>query len=133
MCIRDSGGGGGGKGGGSVNPPTSTMTEFISNATVVDQKTGKVYVGTVDLRPTLERIKSGGSYPHRNDGSTFENRPDKVTGQRGLPVQGRGYYTEYVHPSVGIASPGPQRIVTGKAGEVYYTPDHYASFIRLNP
>ncbi|WP_404995342.1 ribonuclease domain-containing protein [Cupriavidus pauculus] len=24
---------------------------------------------------------------------------------------------------------GPQRIVTGRNGEVYYTPDHYKTFV----
>ncbi|WP_185019930.1 DUF637 domain-containing protein, partial [Pseudomonas brassicacearum] len=124
-------GGGAGKGSGGSSFASST-TEFIDNATVVDQKTGKVYVGTVDLRPTLERIQSGTPYPHRNDGSTFQNRPDRVTGQIALPVQPSGYYTEYVHPSEGISGPGPQRIVTGKGGEIYYTPDHYGTFIKLN-
>ncbi|HCI7134002.1 TPA: hypothetical protein NPQ98_006078, partial [Pseudomonas aeruginosa] len=49
-------------------------TRFIDGVTVVDKKTGNVLQGTVDLGPTLDRIKSGGSYPHKNDGSIFQNR-----------------------------------------------------------
>lgn len=26
-----------------------------------------------------------------------------------------------------------QRIVTGQGGEIFYTPDHYGTFIRVNP
>ena len=78
--------------------------------------------GVVDLSATLERIATGRAFPHRNDGSTFGNR------ERRLPNKPRGYYTEYVHPTRGVGGPGPQRIVLGKGGEVWYTPDHYESF-----
>ncbi|TFF14686.1 hypothetical protein EXW72_03890 [Pseudomonas sp. BCA14] len=92
---------------------------------VVDQKTGQILQGTVDLGPTLDRIKSGGSFPHRNDGSIFQNRASD------LPQKPAGYYTEYVHPTPGIAGSGPQRIVVGKGGEMYYTADHYKTFIPI--
>ncbi|HEK1688663.1 TPA: hypothetical protein SMR42_005070 [Pseudomonas putida] len=100
-------------------------TRFIDGIKVVDQKTGQILQGTVDLGPTLDRIKSGGSFPHRNDGSIFQNRASD------LPQKPAGYYTEYVHPTPGIAGPGPQRIVVGKGGEMYYTADHYKSFIPI--
>jgi len=100
-------------------------TRFIDGIKVVDQKTGQVLQGTVDLGPTLDRIKSGGSFPHRNDGSIFQNRASD------LPQKPAGYYTEYVHPTPGIAGPGPQRIVVGKGGEMYYTADHYKTFIPI--
>jgi len=48
-----------------------------------------------------------------------------------LPKKPAGYYREYVHPTPGIKGTGPERIVTGKAGELYYTPDHYETFIPL--
>ncbi|WP_333903629.1 ribonuclease domain-containing protein, partial [Achromobacter insolitus] len=108
-------------GGGAKEP-----TRFIDGVKVVDQKTGQVLQGTVDLGPTLDRIKSGGSYPHRNDGSIFQNRA------RDLPPKPAGYYTEYVHPTPGVSGPGPQRIVVGKGGEMYYTADHYRTFIQIN-
>ncbi|MCY3821369.1 MAG: hypothetical protein OXH52_18780 [Gammaproteobacteria bacterium] len=49
-----------------------------------------------------------------------------------LPTRPPGYYQEFVHPTPGISGAGPQRIVRGDAGELYYTPDHYESFIPLN-
>jgi hypothetical protein len=98
---------------------------FISNATVVSK--GKVIgIGTVDIGPTLDRIGKGLPYPHPNDGTIFKNRKTP------LPPKPDGYYTEYVHPTPGVSGPGSQRIVTGKCGEIYYTPDHYGTFIRVN-
>lgn len=78
--------------------------------------------GPIDLRPTLARIRAGQHYPHRDDGTVFSNR------ERRLPQRPPGYYREYVHPTAGIPGPGPQRVVIGSGGEVYYTPDHYQSF-----
>jgi filamentous hemagglutinin len=82
--------------------------------------------GNVDVGPTLDRIRSGGSFPHKNDGAVFVNKEGL------LPSQAQGYYREFVHPTPGVSGAGPQRIVTGAGGEVYYTSDHYKTFIRLN-
>jgi filamentous hemagglutinin len=49
-------------------------------------------------------------------------------GKPALPVQPLGYYREYVVPTPGVNGPGPQRIVIGQGGEMYYTPDHYDTF-----
>ncbi|ELK4807854.1 hypothetical protein RVS41_005214 [Pseudomonas aeruginosa] len=49
-----------------------------------------------------------------------------------MPVKPVGYYTEYVHPTPGVTGPGAQRIVVGKGGEMYYTADHYKTFIPIN-
>jgi len=111
----------------AVNNIVQKETRLISNVKVTDRATGKVMQGTVDLKPTLDRIKAGGSHTHRNDGSIFQNRNTP------LPAQPAGYYREYVHPTPGINGPGPQRIVVGQGGEIFYTPDHYATFIRVNP
>ncbi|WP_081259462.1 filamentous hemagglutinin N-terminal domain-containing protein [Burkholderia territorii] len=119
--------GSGGKAG--ATNTTAGSTPMISGVTVVDQRTGTVYQGTVDLQPTLDRITNGGAPLSKNDGTVFQNRP--VNGVQLLPVEPAGYYTEYVVPTPGINGPGPQRIVTGKGGEIYYTPDHYQSFIPM--
>jgi len=113
--------------GGGANTTTTAAnleTRFVDGEAVVDQKTGQVLKGTVDLQPTLDRIAAGEKFPSRNDGTVFKNYPDRVTGQVGLPVQPVGYYTEYVVETPGISGPGPQRLVVGKGGEMYYTPDH---------
>ena len=78
--------------------------------------------GELDLTDTLVRIAEGKSFPHRNDGGVFGNREGR------LPRKPRGYYREYVHPTAGVRGPGPQRLVIGAGGDVWYTPDHYDSF-----
>ncbi|MCD8351804.1 MAG: hypothetical protein LUC93_14445 [Planctomycetaceae bacterium] len=99
----------------------------VADVTVVDINTGQaIFLGTVDLRPTLERIAAGQKHPHRNDGEVFRNAG------RLLPRRPSGYYREYVVPTPGISGPGPQRLVLGTEGEVYYTFDHYDSFIRVD-
>lgn len=118
---------------GCPNAPNRTVTDFVDGVTVVDRRTGTTFTGTVDLRPTLHRIETGGRSPvGRNDGAVFQNRPVAGRTEPELPVQPQGYYTEYVHPTPGVSGPGPQRIVTGAGGEIYYTPDHYSTFIRLD-
>ena len=93
---------------------------------VIRNEDGKVvYRGAIDLAPTLKRIAEGDKLSHRNDGTIFQNR------ERRLPKQSNGYYHEWVHPTQGLAGPGPQRVITGEKGEVYYTPDHYQSFQRI--
>ena len=77
-----------------------------------------------DLERTLQRIGRGVAYPHRNDGADFHNREAR------LPQQPRGYYREYVHPNT-AGDAGPRRVVVGSGGEVYYSPDHYNTFVRV--
>lgn len=43
-----------------VSGDAKCTTRFIDGIEVVDQKTGQIFKGTVDLGPTLDRIKSGG-------------------------------------------------------------------------
>lgn len=86
-----------------------------------------VFSGKVDLSGTLERIRRGTKLRFANDGTVFENREGR------LPRQKRGHYREFVHPTPGLSGPGPQRVVIGQSGEVYYTPDHYRTFEKLAP
>lgn len=84
------------------------------------------YRGDIDLKPTLDRIAKGIEDSHPNDGAVFGNR------ERRLPRQSdRNYYHEYVLRTKGIRGVGPQRVILGKAGEIYYTPDHYDTFIQV--
>jgi guanyl-specific ribonuclease Sa len=88
----------------------------------------KIDITAEDLgvQSTMERINNGGSYPHRNDGGTYKN----LGGE--LPAKADpNYYNEYVHPTQGTNGPGTQRIIIGKGGEYYYSPDHYKTFIRF--
>ncbi|MFD9894842.1 ribonuclease domain-containing protein [Amycolatopsis sp. NPDC059027] len=77
---------------------------------------------------TWKLIEKGGPYPYpRNDDVVFENR-EKV-----LPRKQSGYYHEYTVKTPGSQDRGPRRLVTGQAKELYYTEDHYASFVVVDP
>lgn len=80
--------------------------------------------GTVDLGPTLERIAQR-DIKFRQDGTPFNNIGNP------LPRQAPGYYQEWVVPTETIEGAGPQRIVVGEGGEMYYSPDHYRSSIPI--
>lgn len=86
---------------------------------------------TTDLQPTLNRIASGRTYPHKNDGSVFKNFAPTGRTTPLLPVKPFGYYREFVHPTPGTSGPGSMRIVTGQGGEIWFTSDHYKSFIQV--
>ena len=112
---------GGSQGADVLARPGRATTGFIDDATVVHH--GKVVGrGTVDVRATVEAVESGKLTPR----AVFENRESL------LPKQAPGYYQEFVHPTPGVRGAGPQRIVRGEGGELYYTPDHYKTFIPVN-
>lgn len=75
-----------------------------------------------EARRTLALIAGGGPYPYSRDDVTFGNF------ERILPRKSSGYYKEYTVPTPGESDRGARRIVAGKAGEKYYTADHYNSF-----
>ena len=79
-----------------------------------------------EVKATIERIRSDGPFRHRQDGITFQNRENK------LPRKPAGYYREYTVETPGSPDRGPRRIVTGREGEMYFTADHYRSFIRID-
>lgn len=82
---------------------------------------------------TLWRIKRGGPFPYRKDGTTFQNREHR------LPPRPAGYYREYTVPTPFSADRGARRIIAGQgttgdvrtSGEYYYTGDHYRTFRRI--
>jgi ribonuclease T1 len=76
---------------------------------------------------TVALIKKGGPFPYpRNDGVVFSNN------EHLLPREASGYYHEYTVPTPGASNRGTRRIITGKAGEYYYTGDHYEHFERVD-
>jgi RHS repeat-associated protein len=58
------------------------------------------------------------------DLTVFRNREGR------LPSRPEGYYTEYTVPRPD-GTRGVERLVLGKGGEVYYSPNHYQGFIRI--
>lgn len=73
---------------------------------------------------TWKLIEANGPFPYpRNDGVTFQNR------EKRLPAKDSGYYKEYTVPTPGSKDRGARRIVTGSEKEVFYTGDHYSTFV----
>ncbi|TVP86559.1 MAG: ribonuclease [Thioalkalivibrio sp.] len=107
----------------AVDPDDAALV--VPDVAVRDLDGRVAWRGDVDLAPELERIAAGERDPHRNDGGVFQNREGL------LPDRPRGHYREYVVRTPDISHAGPQRLVIGADGEVYYTHDHYQSFRRI--
>lgn len=122
----------------TVQPPAATASQRASSqappqapsasgsATAVANPSGLAVIRESQLpadgRRTLALIRQGGPFPYNRDGVTFGNF------ERLLPRKSGGYYKEYTVPTPGESDRGARRIVAGKDGEKYYTPDHYESF-----
>src|SRR5215831_3645992 len=93
------------------------------------QRGSQATVNAADLpgeaRQTIALIRHGGPYPYKKDGVVFGNF------ERRLPPHERGYYREFTVPTPGSRNRGARRIILGKAGELYYTDDHYETFKRI--
>jgi ribonuclease T1 len=75
---------------------------------------------------TVRLIEHGGPFPYpRNDGEVFHNSEHR------LPSEPDGYYHEYTVPTPGSPDRGARRIITGAAGQFWYTPDHYETFEKI--
>ncbi|MGW5052286.1 ribonuclease domain-containing protein [Actinokineospora sp. NPDC004072] len=80
-----------------------------------------------EVAQTWALIERGGPFPYPDrDGSTFGNREGL------LPERESGYYKEYTVPTPGSPDRGARRLVTGSADEVYYSADHYESFVAVD-
>ncbi|GAA1202533.1 ribonuclease domain-containing protein [Prauserella alba] len=106
-------GGGGASGGGGSLPGAESGLEVVALA---------------DLPPeaeqTWELVERGGPFPYpERDGTVFGNREGL------LPDEPHGYYHEYTVDTPGSSDRGARRLVTGSEDELYYTGDHYASFV----
>lgn len=85
-------------------------------------------VAFADLPPEAEEtwqlVERGGPFPHpEQDGTVFGNREGL------LPEEPPGYYHEYTVATPGSSGRGARRLVTGTEDELYYTGDHYESFV----
>lgn len=77
---------------------------------------------------TWRLIERGGPFPYpRDDGSVFENR------EKLLPRKDNGYYHEYTVRTPGSQDRGARRLITGAGHELYYTGDHYKTFVAVDP
>lgn len=77
-----------------------------------------------EAKRTWALIAAGGPFPFPGkDGVVFGNREGR------LPAQRSGYYHEYTVHTPGSTDRGARRMITGSSSEVYYTNDHYNSFV----
>lgn len=107
----------------STKPPVDTMPTIVSDA-----PSGMPTKALSSLPPeagkTYQLIKSNGPFPYpRNDGVTFQNR------EKRLPAKKSDYYREYTVPTPGSQDRGARRLISGQQEELYYTQDHYDSFV----
>ncbi len=110
--------------------PSPVETSAASSAAPVDPESGLRWIEVSALPPegraTIRLIEAGGPFPYAKDGVKFGNN------ERILPRRAFGYYREYTVPTPGSKTRGARRIVTGNDDtEFYYTPDHYATFLRI--
>ena len=112
MCIRDS------VSGVSFDPSNPLILNDVPLSTGSPSK-GYTDLGThtVDLTDTINNLDTLSS-------KTFYNN-------EGILPSQYGPYTEYRVPS-GSTGSNRQRIVVGYDGTMFYTPDHYNTFIPLN-
>ena len=104
------------------------------HATAASARTSRAHVTAsvtlsalpAEARETVALIRRGGPFRYERDGAVFGNF------EGALPAQNRGYYREYTVHTPGLAHRGARRIVSGRAGELYYTDDHYRTFRRIN-
>ena len=78
-----------------------------------------------EIDDVIDNINKGGPFPYKKDGAVFRNREGL------LPAESMGYYREYTGPTPGASDRGQRRLVIGQGGEIYYTFDHYQSFVRI--
>lgn len=82
-----------------------------------------------DLPPeaadTYALVRSDGPFPYDRDGTVFSNFEGL------LPERPRGQYREYTVPTPGQSTRGARRLVVDADGAVWYTADHYASFVAV--
>lgn len=105
--------------------PAGSNPYLLKRLSLRDQDGRTIYQGDIDLKPTIDRISDGKTLRFSHDGTTFQNRENR------LPQQPPGYYREWVVPTPDEDGPGPQRLVTGEGGDVWYTHDHYRTFRRV--
>ena len=108
-------------------PTTTTSTTVVSSEAVA---VSDLPVASVDDLPdealdTLALIEAGGPYPFDQDDGVFGNREGL------LPDAYDGYYREYTVITPGEGDRGARRFVVGDDGEVFYTDDHYESFVEV--
>ncbi len=112
---------------------TTTSTSAASGCRVVSPEVPGARESELSVQPlcalppeaaaVASAIAKDGPFRYKQDGSTFRNA------ERRLPARKLGYYREYTVPTPGSDDRGARRLIVGSGGELYYTSDHYESFV----
>jgi len=115
--------------------PADEHTEHTEHDEHADEDDGKDHRALfVDRIPIGERnavvdvaglIESRGPFKYPQDGSVFQNR------EKRLPKQKPGFWHEYTVDTPGESDRGARRLIAGDDGSLYYTRDHYETFVVL--
>ncbi|MCL4141945.1 UNVERIFIED_CONTAM: hypothetical protein GTU68_038488 [Idotea baltica] len=113
-----------------VSADESASADEPASTVATSQRFSDLPLIAEDLLPieaidTLDLIFDGGPYPFDRDDLIFQNREGL------LPDRERGHYREYTVITPGESDRGARRIVAGADGELYYTQDHYESFLEI--
>ncbi|MFI9380189.1 ribonuclease domain-containing protein [Kutzneria sp. NPDC052558] len=117
---------------GSGSPAPTTSSSAASAGAVPGASSG-LPVKALSTLPkeaaaTWKLIQQGGPYPYpKNDGVVFHNNGNV------LPRNKDGYYHEYTVDTPGAKNRATRRLITGSQRELYYTDDHYDSFVVVDP
>jgi guanyl-specific ribonuclease Sa len=112
---------------------TLVLVGWFVREQVIDGQSAGLTVRPLSALPpeatsTWRLVQQGGPFPYpRNDGVVYQNREGI------LPAEGSGYYHEYTVPTPGSSDRGARRLITGSGRELYYTGDHYQSFVSVDP
>ena len=106
---------------------TGTATATVATVATTESGTAIPTDQRAAIGEVLRLIDAGGPFPYEEDGAVFSNREGL------LPDQPSGYYHEYTVETPGSPDRGARRLVTGEGGEIYYTSDHYGSFVKIDP
>jgi guanyl-specific ribonuclease Sa len=96
-----------------------------------NEQTGDASASTEIDASTQQRIETtyknveDGNLTYSKDGTVWNNKDGN------LPLEKPGFYKEYTVDNSGTSGRGVERLVIGENGDVYYTADHYATFVKI--
>ena len=106
-------------------PPAARPAAAAANYETFDGRAVDDPVEVREIAVTLADIADGTPDRFRADRELYENRGHH------LPEHPRGFWRAFTVVTPGERDRGPRRLVVGTDGSVWFTRDHYRSFVRL--
>jgi ribonuclease T1 len=107
---------------GSQATPLSAAERRVLRTLDLSQVPEGEHTAIVEVVATID---AGGPFPYRQDGTIFQNR------ERRLPLHPAGFWHEYTVPTPGSNDRGARRVIGGDDDSLFYTRDHYRSFVTI--